>query len=378
MIRPNQRFDASPYGEAPGEAATSRLLLRAAREMERERSFERDRAERLVSLHAAFTAIASAVAPADVIATILRSARKPLGFERAIWMAVESATVTIRYVLDGSDVIDPSDEAVEFDRSSVIARLLRHPTGRETGEAGDLGSPLVDVRSWYALIPILHAGEIVALLYVDGHSSPSAAGSTSEAERLQALVSIGTIALDNATLLERTQRLASRDPLTGLYNRRAFNERLQEHLSAATRGIPFVFAIIDIDDFKKINDTRGHAQGDTELKRLAQTILSTSRPHDVVGRFAGDEFVVALSDVEARDADGMVARLSAHLRAAGLRCSIGAALAPECDGYEALFAAADRALYRTKHRGKDGYTIATSARSHGCGSSDEEPLDRSK
>jgi diguanylate cyclase (GGDEF)-like protein len=117
--------------------------------------------------------------------------------------------------------------------------------------------------------------------------------------------------------------------------------------------------MLDVDDFKAVNDTYGHAQGDRVLRDLSAALLRGARAHDVVGRYAGDEFVVLYLGVDRALAESLVARLSATLREQRLSCSIGAALFPQ-DATDAasLLAAADRALYETKRGGKNGFRFA--------------------
>jgi diguanylate cyclase (GGDEF)-like protein len=95
------------------------------------------------------------------------------------------------------------------------------------------------------------------------------------------------------------------------------------------------------------------------LQHLAQTLTCSSRANDVVGRYAGDEFVVLLPNIDVEIARVLVGRLSADLRAQGLHCSLGAAIFPEdAIDAEGLLCAADRALYATKAAGKNGFSFA--------------------
>ena len=117
--------------------------------------------------------------------------------------------------------------------------------------------------------------------------------------------------------------------------------------------------MIDVDDFKSINDTYGHGHGDTVLQLVAATLQRGARTRDLIGRYAGDEFVLLLAHDEPQLARTLVTRISSDLRAAGLRCSIGAARYPhDAENAGELSAAADRALYATKAAGKNGYSFA--------------------
>lgn len=156
-------------------------------------------------------------------------------------------------------------------------------------------------------------------------------------------------------------RAASRtDPLTGLANRRAFDERLRIEIARAGRhGQPLSVVVVDVDDFKRVNDTWGHEKGDEVLVWVARFLQSQLRLTDIACRIGGDEFVVILPATARDGAEALVGRLRGtlgELRATSahpVNMSFGvAALGPDCATSEALIAAADRAMYATKGRAK--------------------------
>ncbi len=156
-----------------------------------------------------------------------------------------------------------------------------------------------------------------------------------------------------------------RDSLTGLFNKAAtqnyINKQLQE-----TNESEFAFFILDIDNFKNVNDTLGHAAGDEVITEFAAALRNEFRDGDIAGRIGGDEFVVFIPAVSRewteRKGRLLVEALRYDFAKDGKSChitaSIGAALAPR-DGntFEMLYKNADKALYETKKRGKDGVTI---------------------
>jgi diguanylate cyclase (GGDEF)-like protein len=151
-------------------------------------------------------------------------------------------------------------------------------------------------------------------------------------------------------LLVRELRLAaSTDPLTGLLNRRALGERVAQELARARRsGQPFAAMLIDVDRFKEINDTRGHAAGDATLVELANLLRAELREADTVARIGGDEFAVMLPATGAEGVRVTAERLAAR---AAVPISIGTAVYG-IDGHTAaeLARAADAALYAAKAR----------------------------
>jgi diguanylate cyclase (GGDEF)-like protein len=295
--------------------------------------------------------------PALVVGKLLQTMRRPLGFGRAIYATVERARgVEAKCQIDEGDLVEGCDEQLDAREGSALLGVLRGENDG-TGYAGELSAPLVDVRGWYVLCVLCAADGPFGVIYVDGH--PSSVIRPREAELVHNLASVAAVAVENGTLLERTQELASRDPLTGLFNRRAFSERVGAIVShAVALQRQFAYALIDVDDFKLLNDGKGHAHGDQILKDVAQTLLGTSRGDDVVGRYAGDEFVVLINNCDANLARSLVGRISASLRARDLRCSIGVALYPrDATGEHGLIEAADRALYNTKRAGKNGFSF---------------------
>jgi two-component system cell cycle response regulator len=157
---------------------------------------------------------------------------------------------------------------------------------------------------------------------------------------------------------------AARDGLTGLFNRRALDDRAVQSVALAQRhGRPFSCLLLDIDHFKRVNDTYGHAAGDEVLCEVARRICDSARITDVVGRYGGEEFVVLLSetlgDAAVIAADRIRARLSDSPIETGetsipIRASIGVAAWHDTMRTPAdLYAAADQALYRAKDLGRD-------------------------
>jgi len=166
--------------------------------------------------------------------------------------------------------------------------------------------------------------------------------------------------IDVAQALRREQRAAVTDSLTGLFNRRGFDERLGEELARTERtGASLALVLVDCDDLKRVNDTLGHDRGDTLLQTLARSIRDGKRTGDLAARTGGDEFGIALPGASLETAILMAERLRRALRARstdGLAttASFGVALYPD-DGLTsaALLRAANRALYEAKLGGKD-------------------------
>jgi diguanylate cyclase (GGDEF)-like protein len=162
--------------------------------------------------------------------------------------------------------------------------------------------------------------------------------------------------------LEVYRAMAYRDPLTGLWNRRYFEERLKEELGRSQRAGPgrrFSVMVLDVNNFKATNDRYGHPVGDSVLKDVGQFLVTHLRGHDVACRTGGDEFSVLLPDLSADDCGHLIDRLRAGLAAANgdrripISLSLGTASWPEAgDSVDALLTRADAVMYADKNQHK--------------------------
>jgi diguanylate cyclase (GGDEF)-like protein len=161
---------------------------------------------------------------------------------------------------------------------------------------------------------------------------------------------------------------AIRDPLTGLYNRRYLNETLERELARAVReNYTISFVMIDIDHFKKINDTFGHDTGDVVLRKLATQLLNQARIIDIVCRYGGEEFLVILPNVTAEFAFQIAERwrksflgLTMPLGYGSVQATISCGISEfplNGNTVEELISTADKAMYRAKAAGRNRVVI---------------------
>jgi diguanylate cyclase (GGDEF)-like protein len=181
-----------------------------------------------------------------------------------------------------------------------------------------------------------------------------------EFELAKRLGDAAALALDNAHIRARLEREAQTDSLTGLYNHRYFHERLRRELTrAASEHENVALVMLDIDDFKKVNDVFGHAVGDDVLAQLADHLRATVRTSDVVCRIGGEEFAVILPGSHEAQAIGLATRLVTRLDAVArdlagkISVSIGIAQGPQhAANPRELVACAEAAMMTAKARGK--------------------------
>lgn len=191
---------------------------------------------------------------------------------------------------------------------------------------------------------------------------------------LEAEVAMRTAELANKQqeLLDANElliELATRDPLTGIFNRRQFLENAKDELERTKRiGSPLTLLLIDADHFKAVNDRYGHRAGDEVLKTLVDELSGQLRRHDIIARYGGEELVVLLSDTDLVQGVALAERLRTHVASEPVEfegsripvtISIGVALAQETEDVDAVLARADAALYAAKSGGRNKVVTAT-------------------
>jgi diguanylate cyclase (GGDEF)-like protein len=197
-------------------------------------------------------------------------------------------------------------------------------------------------------------------------SGRTAAFDHDDVEFLRGLLDITVVAMRNADLYEEVRFAAERDPLTGLRNRRMFWSTVAAMLATAGDDHPVALIVIDIDDFKRLNDHHGHEAGDRALRHVAVRLESGVRETDAVFRIGGEEFVLVMPGTDAQGAVTALERIRSavgrsRLDLPDVTISAGVAVATSSEATgDDMFADADAALYRAKRAGKNRIELADS------------------
>ncbi len=254
-------------------------------------------------------------------------------------------------------------------RPAPVARALLDavlPPGTGATPGRDVGVAALAPVTTEVVVPLDAGAERLAILLLGPRINDQTYG-PAELDLAGTLSFAASIALKNAHLVEQLQTAANTDELTGLLNRRALEERLGAELARSSRhALETAILLFDLDNFKLVNDSGGHAAGDELLRGMARLLKEQSRQPDVVGRLGGDEFLVLLPMTSPREAMVLVGRLQASLptlaplgQGHAVTVSMGIAAAPRHGTtVSSLMAAADAAMYKAKRSGGNRAEVA--------------------
>jgi diguanylate cyclase (GGDEF)-like protein/PAS domain S-box-containing protein len=264
---------------------------------------------------------------------------------------------------------------MSFEPESCWALRTGHPHLVLAGDNTARCAHVSGVDNTYVCIPILAQGEALGILHVQANEKDP---NITEAEMSFMTTFAAQVGLSvaNIRLREALRAQSTKDPLTGLYNRRYLQEILEREIRRAIRAEQGLgILMLDLDHFNNFNDTYGHEAGDAVLRETGTFLVRSVRAEDFVCRYGGEEFVVVLPTADLHAAEARAERIRARLRelivmhngrSLGLiTASIGVAAMPHHGTNEKdLLQAADAALYRTKREGRDRVAVADPILTH--------------
>ena len=357
----------SPREEALLRESTSHIL----RAFENERVFvalESSKREQEI-LYRASQTFSTALTPDAVMAVALDAASEiaPHDFAAVTEYQAENRRHIVKRAV-GERALDL--QGLRFrDNNSLTAMVVKNRhylpyRGEFDAKQQVLFTKKAKVKGMESLLvfPLVVREEPIGTLIVA--SKRSGAFATSVRETLQALANQLAVSLSNARAVRQLEELATTDGLTGCLNKRAFLEQLDQKLMAAQRfGRKLSLIVTDLDHFKAVNDTHGHATGDRVLQELSQVLKRVKRETDLVARFGGEEFCVLCEETDAKGARLLAERVREELERTEVQteigslqvtASLGVATFPDhAKSGEELFSQGDKALYEAKNQGRN-------------------------
>lgn len=271
----------------------------------------------------------------------------------------------------GSNLLSISNPAAleEVARSAAERLLPGWQVSTRRGQAPEAVRLMRDETEALVAVPVTNGSTAIGVIECRRPRRAGRSATSVRARDLACLRDLGAalgVALSRAELIDALSRASATDPLTGLANRRSFDAGLARELAGIRRhGRPVSLCLLDVDHFKRYNDTHGHLAGDQALVLVASVLRSELRGLDLAARYGGEEFVLLLPDTDLDAAAGVAERIRsavADLPAPGspLTVSIGVAAATEGCFPDALIATADEALYAAKEGGRNRVETADS------------------
>jgi diguanylate cyclase (GGDEF)-like protein/PAS domain S-box-containing protein len=283
------------------------------------------------------------------------------GLSGGLFLRNESGSLVEAMASWGNDVW--SEQVFAPDDCWALRRGRRH--GSLDGESDPRCPHIREGPAAFLCVPLVAQGQGIGLLHIVAADPRAQGGRPSSVAHEALAVSVAEhmgLALTNLRLLETLRHQSIRDPLTGLFNRRYFEETLEREIKRAERnGRPLSLMMLDVDHFKSFNDTYGHAPGDDLMRDLSELLYSHTRGGDVACRFGGDEFLLLLPETSFEAALRRAQELreavegfeGAHTGVAvRITVTVGVATFPDHAGdMGSLVSAADEAMYRAKREG---------------------------
>ncbi len=359
------------------QATLETVALQARRLVENERIFARlERArDDMARLFEASRTLGEALTEEQVIAAVVSSAKGIVDHDVLVLAGYEAKSHEhrVRHV-DGEGVPTGLQNLVFGDNAGIASAVVKTRHALPYRGQFDPKSQYVFTKELplagctaVLTLPLVVRDRVMGTLTLASHRRHGFAEGSRQL--LGVLAAHASVALSNAAAVRRLEEMATTDPMTGLLNKRALEIEFEQRLRAAARfGHVLSLIVLDIDHFKAVNDTYGHAVGDVVIKGVGAVLGRCRRETDVVARFGGEEFVVLCQETDTDGALLLAERIredlarQTFLSEIGMlrvTCSLGVAEFPRhaADRTD-LFARADEALYEAKHHGRNQSRVA--------------------
>lgn len=322
-----------------------------------------EQAEREIAVNRLATAIRNSLELDSVLQTAANEVGRALNVHSCA-VRVEGALVgrqmTKYHLRSGAAADSEQAESLLTHVESISNRLSNSPISYVVeGDNSEATPVLAD-----AVVPLIYQGNFIGLLLVRSDDL-TRVWADNELLLLHTVADQLAVAVNQAHLFAQMQQQALTDGLTGCYNRRSFELQLERDLHLATRmRQPLSLIMVDLDNFKQINDQAGHDAGDAALCLLADSLRSELRAVDTAARFGGDEFVIILPQANSEGAMLVAERLRKRMSEievphfGQITASLGVATFPvHASSRDTLVVAADRALYNSKNCGRNRVSL---------------------
>jgi diguanylate cyclase (GGDEF)-like protein len=320
-----------------------------------------EQAGREVAVNRIATAIRNSLELDDILQTTVNEVGRALNAQHCALRVEGEAggeSLTNCYYRDGVDSDKSEEQELNGDLDAYSVRLAKRLTnyvldGRGSADTQASIRPL-------AAVPLIYQQRFMGTLLVRSDDS-NRIWQENEVLLLRTVADQVTIAVNHARLFAQTQQLALTDGLTGCFNRRSFELQLEKDLQLATRmRQPLSLIMLDVDHFKRVNDTHGHDAGDVALRMIAEGVREELRGVDTAARYGGEEFAIILPQAGVDGALVVADRLRARIEnteipgVGHITASFGVATFPlHASSRDGLVTTADRALYEAKNTGRN-------------------------